>query len=85
MPGNYLKFAVFKQTTTGEQVSVGSGVPVRIRLAGATADAAESPVVTDQFGEVPAGTIAAGSPGQIVYFRVENLSGLAGCVAQILT
>lgn len=85
MAGTYSTFQVFKQTTAGEQQSVGSGVQVKVRLAGAGSDAAESPLTTNANGEIVGGTIAAGSPGQIIYFRVENLDGLAGCVAQILT
>jgi hypothetical protein len=85
MAGTYQAFAVFKQTTAGEQTSVGAGVQVKVRLAGAGSDAAESPLTTNANGEIVGGTIAAGSPGQIVYFRVENLNGLAGSVAQILT
>lgn len=85
MAGSYATFQVFKQAAAGEQQSVGSGVQVKVRLAGAGSDAAESPLTTNANGEIVGGTIAAGSPGQIVYFRIENLDGLAGCVAQVLT
>lgn len=85
MAGSYQSFPVLRQTTAGEYVNVGAGVSVKVRIAGAGSDAAESPLTTNSNGEIAAGTIAAASPGQIVYFRVENLNGLAGCVAQILT
>lgn len=85
MAGSYASFAVHIRSAVGVVSSPGSGLQVKVRLAGAGADAAESPLTTDANGEIAAGSIAAGSAGTKVYFRVENRNGIAGCVGQTLT
>lgn len=85
MAGAYLGFPVFKETELGVPEAVGAGVDVHVRIEGEVADAAESPLATDSNGEVAAGSIAAASAGDILYFRVENEDGLAGSGAQVLT
>lgn len=85
MPGSYAAFFVWKETTAGEIESVGSGVTVHVRQEGAGSDVAESPLTTASGGFIAAGSIAALSPGDVVYFRVENLGGLSASVAQTLT
>lgn len=82
---SYAGFQVNYEVTPGEIVSVGSGVSVKVRAAGAGSDAAESPLTTNGDGEIVAGTLAAISAGTVVHFRVENHVGLAGSVSQETT
>lgn len=85
MAADYDSFQVFKETELGVPEPVGVGVEVHVRIAGEVADATESPLETDASSMVPAGTIAAASPGDILYFRIEDLDGLAASVAQTAT
>ena len=85
MPGSYLGFPIFKETTQGAPEPVGSGVEVKVRIEGELADAAESPLLTDANGEITAGSIAAASPGDVALFRIDDLDGLSATVAQTLT
>lgn len=82
---SYQGFAVTYETSAGVITSVGSGVSVKVRAAGAGADAAESPLTTNGDGEIVAGTLAAISAGTIVHFRVENYLGMAFSVSQTTT
>lgn len=85
MAADYQGFVIHKEVDLGVPESVGAGVDVHVRLKGAMSDAAESPLTTDAYGEIPDGSIAAASPGDIAYFRIEDLDGLAQSVAQTLT
>lgn len=85
MAGSYQAIAWKYESEPGIILSVGTGVSVKVRIDGAGSDASESPLTTDANGETAAGTIAAGSPGTKVHFRIENYHGLAQSVSQILT
>ena len=85
MASDYESFPVMAYNTVGVLENVGAGVSVKARLSGAGSDLAESPLTTNSDGEIVAGTFASTSPGDIVNFRVENLLGLAGSVAQETT
>jgi hypothetical protein len=87
---NYASFTVLVEDTAGVITDVGAGVSVKVRAAGASSDAAESPLTTGANGVIAAGTLAAISAGTRVHFRIENyngstIKGLAGSVSQITT
>jgi hypothetical protein len=84
MAGNYEAFSVMKYNTAGV-LEAQASVSVKVRLDGAGSDAAESPLTTNADGVIVAGSIAAGSPGGIVHFRIENSSGTAQSTSQTLT
>jgi len=82
---SYAEFYVLAEDTAGVPTSVGSGISVKVRAAGAGSDAAESPLTTDGDGKIAAGTLAAIAAGTRVHFRVENYGGLAFSVSQLTT
>lgn len=71
-------------TGTGDQTFT-QAVQVKVRADGAAADLAESPLETDEDGEIVAGTFASPAVGTKVLFRVENWRGRAFSTAQITT
>lgn len=85
MAANYQEFTVYRETELGAVEHVGAGTNVAVRLEGAGADAAESPLTTNADGRIVAGSIAAAVAGDIAHFRVENANGVAQSVAQTLT
>lgn len=85
MPSNYATFAVNYEVTLGEIASVGAGVSVKVRAAGAGADSADSPLTTNSDGEIAAGTLSDIAAGTVVHFRVENFNGMAFSVSQTTT
>jgi hypothetical protein len=85
MAGSYESFNVLTRDENGVIDDVGAGVSVKVRINGAGADAAESPLTTGANGVIAAGSIAAASPGNVLLFRVENLGGGSGLEAQIAT
>jgi hypothetical protein len=85
MASNYAQFYVQAEDEAGVITSVGAGISVKVRKAGAGSDAAESPLTTDADGKIAAGSLAAIAAGSRVHFRVENYGGLAFSVSQITT
>jgi hypothetical protein len=85
MASNYAAFDVMAETTAGVPTLVPGGVEVAIRKEGSVSDEAESPLLTDSSGHIPAGSLASVAAGSTVYFRVEDHNGLAGTFAQITT
>ena len=85
MAANYESFNVLTRDQNGVIDDVGAGLPVAVRIEGAGADAAESPLTTGANGVIAAGSIAAASPGDLLLFRVEELDGGAGLATQIAT
>lgn len=85
MASNYQGFPVTKEIVAGVKESVGAGVSVKVRVEGAGADVAESPLTTNGDGEIVAGSLAAVAVGTTVHFRVENLTGLSGNISQVTT
>lgn len=85
MAGTYQAIAWKFESEPGIVLSVGTGISVKVRIDGAGSDAAESPLTTDANGEIASGSIAAGSAGTKVHFRIENYHGMAQSVAQLLT
>lgn len=85
MAANYQGFYVNVKSAAGVISAVGAGVSVAVRLEGEMSDAAESPLSTDANGYIAAGSIAAASPDDKCFFRVEDYNGLAGNATQILT
>jgi len=85
MAASYTGFPVRYRTAAGELESVGAGVSVKCRKLGAGSDLAESPLTTDSNGEIAGGSFAALTAGDIVHFRVENYTGLAGTYSQVTT
>jgi hypothetical protein len=85
MAGNYETFPVLVRDQNGVIDDVGAGVSVEVRIDGAGADAAESPLTTGANGVIAAGSIAAASAGDLLLFRVENQGGASGLLAQIAT
>jgi hypothetical protein len=71
-------------TGTGSQTFTPS-VEIKVRVHGATADVAESPLRTNADGEIVAGTFAAVAVGARVIFRGENFKGRSTNIAQITT
>lgn len=71
-------------TGTGDQTFI-QAVQVKVRADGASADLAESPLETDEDGEIVAGTFASPAVGTKVFFRVENWRGRAFNTAQLTT
>lgn len=82
---SYLGFSVNYRDDEGDIVSVGAGISVKVRAAGAGSDAAESPLTTDANGLIAAGTLAAIAAGTTVHFRVENYGGRSASISQITT
>lgn len=85
MASNYNGFPVMYETTAGVPTSVGAGVSVKCRKQGAGSDLAESPLTTDSNGEIASGSFASTTAGDVVHFRVENYTGLAGTYSQVTT
>lgn len=85
MASNYAGFNVNYETTAGVLTSVGAGVSVACRKAGAGSDLAESPLTTDSNGAIASGSFASTTAGDIVHFRVENFQGMAASVSQTTT
>lgn len=85
MAGLYESFPVLTRDQNGVIDDVGAGVTVKVRIDGAGADAAESPLTTGANGVIAAGSIAAASPGDLLLFRVEDLAGGSGLATQIAT
>jgi hypothetical protein len=85
MAGSYEQFNVLVRDEDGVIDDVGAGVSVKVRINGAGADAAESPLTTGANGVIAAGSIAAAIAGDQLLFRVENLNGGAGLYSQIAT
>jgi hypothetical protein len=84
MAADYQGFPVFEITAAGIQTKL-PGVNVLVRLDGEVSDVAESPLTTNADGEIVTGTIAAGSPGDIAHFRIEDHDGMSASEPQILT
>lgn len=85
MAGSYESFNVLTRDENGVTDDVGAGISVKVRINGAGADAAESPLTTGANGVIAAGSIAAAAAGDLLLFRVESLNGGAGLLAQIAT
>lgn len=85
MASSYEGFAVTTIDANGVQVSVGAGINVDVRVEGAVADVAESPLTTNSDGEIVAGSLAAVAVGTVVHFRVELYEGVAASASQITT
>ena len=73
------------ETSAGVPTSVGAGVSVKCRKRGAGADLAESPLTTNASGLIVGGSFAATTVGDVVHFRIENYTGLAGTYSQVTT
>jgi hypothetical protein len=71
-------------TPVGDQTFT-QAVQVHVRADGLSTDAAESPLETDEDGQIVAGTLAAIAADTKVHFRVENWRGRAFSVAQMTT
>mgnify|MGYP003339375369 CR=1 FL=1 len=82
---SYLGFGVIVTDADGQATPVGAGVSVAIRVEGEGSDAAGSPLHTDAYGLIAAGTLSGVDPGTKVFFRVENYEGRSGSIAQITT
>lgn len=85
MPSDYQGFAVSFETSPGVITSVGAGIEVHVYDTSASADSADSPLLTDADGLIADGTLSDVDPATVVHFRVENYNGMAFSVSQTTT
>lgn len=82
MAGSFPTIDWVYESNAGNILQVDAGVTV---IAADDAGSTLDTFVTDTDGRVPADTVAGTVAGDIVFFRIENFHGLAGCVGIMLT
>lgn len=80
----YKSFYVYDQDENGVLDAVPAAVSVILYNVTQSATPAESPLSTDANGNVAAGSLAAGNPGDRVAFRVDGRNGVSNSIIQIL-